>query len=142
MTHPNEDYYGWAQETLEKLRQGRLSEVNIDDLIEELEDMAKSERRELRNRLAVLLAHLLKWQYQPDRKGKSWQLTIEEQRYQIGMLLKSNPTLEPMLNKTLNEAYPSAKRLAAKETELEVRDFPADCQWPVEQALDVEFYPD
>ncbi len=141
MVSPNEDYYAWTQETIEKLRQGRLNEVNTDELIEELEDMGKSERRELRDRLTVLLAHLLKWQYQPERKEKSWRLTIEEQRYQITMLLRSNPSLKPTLNEALSEAYPSATRFAAKETDFEVDEFPAKCPWPIERVLDAEFYP-
>lgn len=143
MTDPNEDYYGWTQETIEKLRQGRLSEVNVDDLIEELEDMAKGERRELRNRLAVLLAHLLKWQYQPTRQGRSWRATIKEQRYQIGLLLSNSPSLKPVLEETLAEAYPSAVQRAVRETDLDEDTFPATFEqtdWTWEQVLDSEFY--
>jgi hypothetical protein len=74
------DFYRWTQETAEKLRQGRLAEVDLEQIAEEIEEMGRSERHELRNRLAVLLAHLLKWQYQPDWRGNSWLFTIEEQR--------------------------------------------------------------
>lgn len=104
MINPNEDYYGWTQETAEKLRQGRLSEVNIEDLVEEIGDMGGSVWRALDSRLTVLVARLLKWQYQPERQGKSWRLTIEEQRYQIGRLLRKNPSLKPALEETLSEA--------------------------------------
>jgi hypothetical protein len=78
MIHPQDDYYGWTQETLEKLRHGRWNEVNAMELIEELEERGGSERNELENRLVVLLAHLLKWQYQPDRRSRSWRLTLKE----------------------------------------------------------------
>lgn len=81
--NPNEGYYSWTQETAEKLRQGRFSEINIEYLIEEIEDMGKSERRELENRLAVLLGHLLKWQYQPDQRSHRWRGTVNIQRKTI-----------------------------------------------------------
>ncbi|MDN5848029.1 MAG: DUF29 domain-containing protein [Nitrococcus sp.] len=145
MTDPNEDYYGWTQETIEMLRQGRLSEVNVDDLIEELEDMAKGERRELRNRLAVLLAQLLKWQYQPSHQARSWRATIKEQRHQIVLLLRNSPSLKPVLEEILNEAYPSAVQRAVRETDLDENTFPASFEqtgWTCEQVLDSEFYSD
>lgn len=106
-----------------------------------LSDRGSSLWRALDSRLTVLLAHLLKWQYQPERQGKSWRLTIEEQRYQIDRLLRKNPSLKPALEETLSETYPSAVRSAAKETDLEVDEFPAKCPWLIEQVLDSEFYP-
>ncbi len=142
MLNPNEDFYGWTQETIEKLRQRRWEEVNIDDLIEELEDMGRSALRELDSRLGKLLAHLLKWQYQPDRRGKSWLFTITDQRARIKKLMRKNPGLQPKLVETLADAYPDAVRLAAFETNFKQSDFPADCPWSWEQVLDSEFYPD
>lgn len=83
MISPNEDYYGWAQETIEKVTPREIKRGEYRQLDRGVGGYGKNERRELRNRLAVLVAHLLKWQCQPNRKGKNWQSTIEEQRYQI-----------------------------------------------------------
>src|SRR5690554_6436163 len=98
MPNPTQDYYAWTQETIEKLRQGKWNEVNMEDLIEELEDMGGSERNELENRLTVLLMHLLKWKYQPNYRGRSWQLTLKEQRLKIKIRLKKSPSLKPRLS--------------------------------------------
>jgi hypothetical protein len=98
MISPEQDYYAWTQETVEKLRQGRLAEVNMEDLIEELEDMGKSEKRALESRLSVLMGHLLKWQYQSDGRSYSWQGTINGQRVRIKKLLRDNPSLHSQLS--------------------------------------------
>lgn len=96
----------------------------------------------LDSRLTMLLTHLLKWQYQPEYKGKSWRLTIEEQRYQIARFLRKNTSLKPAIGETLHEAYFSTVRFAAKESELEVSDFPSESPRSAERVLDTEFYPD
>lgn len=145
MTNPNEDYYGWTQETIEKLRQGRLSEVNREDLIEELEDMGKSEQRALESWLAVLLGHLLKWQYQAKCRGHSWRGTINLQRRKLHRLLKNNLSLHPRLPEFGKEAYLDGVDLAIEETDMPSSTFPATFEqtgWSWEQVLDPEFYPD
>lgn len=145
MINPNEDYYGWTQETIEKLRQGRLSEVSADDLIRELEEMASSDRNEVENRLIVLLAHLLKWKYQPERRGRSWNLTLKEQRRRIARRLRKSPSLKPTLEEIFDEAYLDAVTMAARETDKDEDVFPptfAETGWSWEQVLDTEFYPD
>lgn len=145
MPNPNEDYYGWTQETVEKLRQGRISEVNMADLIEELEDMGKSEKRELRSRLITLIGHLLKWQYQADRRVRSWRATIIEQREGVKEVLEDNPSLKPRLEEFIKQTYPRGVQLAVKETEIDEGIFPATFEqtgWSWEQVLDGAFYPD
>ena len=87
------DFYAWTQQQVDLLKSGNLVDVDVKHLIEEIESMGASERRELIDRLAVLLAHLLKWYYQPSFRGRSWQLTIKEQRRQLQRLLKDNPSL-------------------------------------------------
>ncbi|WP_338040763.1 DUF29 domain-containing protein [Nitrosococcus wardiae] len=113
MTDPAQDYYAWTQETIEKLRQGKLSEVDVKDLIEELEDMGASERRATESHLEVLLAYLLKWQYQPERRDKSWRLTIEEQRLRVQDRLES-PSLGPVIHERLPKIYRRAVLIAAR----------------------------
>jgi len=145
MTNPEQDYYAWTQETVEKLRQGRLAEVDLDLIAEEIEEMGRSERHELRNRLAVLLAHLLKWQYQPERRSRSWQLTIEEQRAMVDEVLEDNPSLKPQLPELGGKGYQRAITRAARETYLEKRVFPptfADTGWSWEQVLDMDYLPE
>lgn len=145
MIHPQDDYYGWTQETLEKLRHGRWSEVNVMELIEELEEMGGSERNELENRLVVLLAHLLKWQSQPECRSRSWRLTLKEQRLAIATRIKRSPSLKPRLAELGEDAYPRAVIVAARETDRDEEAFPAtfaEIGWTWEQVLDVGFVPD
>ena len=103
--------------------------------------MAKSERRALESRLTVLLAHLLKWQFQPSGRSKSRQRTLIEQRKRIDRLLRDSPSLKPQLPELLADAYDSALRLAAEETGLDEGDFPAACPCTLDQILDAGFYP-
>lgn len=135
------DFYAWTQQQTRLLKSGKLSEIDIEHLIEEIESMGASERRELINRLGVLLAHLLKWQYQPSYRGRSWQLTIKEQRRQLARLLKDNPSLQAKLTDFIPEAYEDALILAARETGLDESYFPGQCSYALKDILDLEFVP-
>lgn len=136
------DFHAWTQEQAALLRAGRFADVDVTHLTEELDSMGARERRELANRLAVLLAHLLKWQHQPQRRGNSWRLTIEVQRYDVGGLLRDNPSLRRDLAERTQEAYKKAVLLAAQETGIPKSSFPAECPYTPEQTLDGEFWPD
>jgi len=144
------DYAAWTQRNAELLRAGRFSELDIAHLLEELSDMSKSDRRELYSRLLVLLAHLLKWEYQYPKlserwrefDGRSWRSTIVEQREQIADLLCQSPGLKAAVADTLTAVYPAAVRLAHKETRLPSETFPARCPYDCEQIFDDDFYPD
>jgi len=103
--------------------------------------MGATERRELINWLAILLAHLLKWHYQPSFRGRSWQLTIKEQRRQLQRLLKDNPSLHARLEEFIADAYVDSVLLAAKETGLEESAFPSQCPYAQDDLLNSEFYP-
>jgi hypothetical protein len=138
----DKDLYAWAMTTARMVREGRLDELDREHLAEELESMGKSELRALERRLAVLLAHLLKWQFQPEKRSKSWQRTLIEQRKRIARLLRDSPSLRPKLDETLSDAYDSALRLAAEDTGLDESDFPAACPYPVQMALALDAYPD
>ena len=135
------DLYRWAIETADLVRAGRFSEIDLPHLAEELESMGKSERRALESRLVVLLAHLLKWSHQPERRSKSWQRTLIEQRKQIAKLLNESPSLRSSLPDLLPDAYDSALRWAADETGLDEGDFPPVVSYGIEQILDPDFYP-
>jgi hypothetical protein len=135
------DFYAWTQQQIDLLKSGNLVDVDVKHLIEEIESMGASERRELINRLAVLLAHLLKWHYQPSFRGRSWQLTIKEQRRQLQRLLKDNPSLHARLEEFVADAYVDSVLLAAKETGLEESAFPSQCPYVQDDLLNSEFYP-
>ncbi len=136
------DFYGWTQEQAKLLREQKWESVDIANVIEEIESLGRQERRELRNRFGVLLGHLLKWQYQPDHHGNSWQATIREQRRRIRILLQESPSLQPDLEEVLRTGYEDGLDLAVRETNLPYATFPEICPYTLEQALDVKFLPD
>lgn len=142
MIRYEQDFYGWTQEQADLLRAGRLTDLDIDNLIEEIETMGRSEKRALQSRLTVLLIHLLKWHYQPERRGRSWLLTIEVQRLKFDDVIKDNPGLKPQLTDILKSAYRLARVDASKETNLDTNTFPIQCPWTFEQILDDTYYPD
>lgn len=137
----NTDFYGWAMEQANLLRSGKLNELDTANLIEEIESMGRGEKRELEHRLVILLQHLLKWQFQPSHQGRSWRLTIEEQRREIPDVLEDNPSLKSSLGVILQKAYSKAKKAAALETDLPVMTFPRDCPWSFDEAVREEFLP-
>ncbi len=135
------DFYGWANDQAALLRAGRLSEADVGHIAEEIESMGRGEKRELVNRLAVLLLHLLKWSHQPERRGKSWRLTIEEQRRQIARLMRDNPSLTASLDEVMRDAYGDAVLRAETETDLPRDVFPWSCPWSFAQAIDEAVWP-
>ncbi|MGB5599285.1 MAG: DUF29 domain-containing protein [Thiothrix litoralis] len=136
------DYYGWTLEQADLIKNKRLDEVDFDHLIEELESMGASEKRELLNRLRVLLMHLLKWAYQPEYRGRSWVNTIREQRRMIPVHLKQNPSLKSKLEEFMLDGYALGRGGAADETGLPESTFPEECPWTFEQAMNAEFWPE
>lgn len=137
-----EDVVAWASEQARLLREGRLDLLDIANLAEEIEDVGKSEQRELVNRMAVLLAHLIKWQGQPGRRGASWQITIRNQRRGIARRLDETPSLRPKLNEPAWWAgvWDDAAAQAAEETGLS--DFPDTCPWGPGEILDQAWLPE
>lgn len=130
------DEVAWLDETTRRLREGRVEELDIDHLLKLLDDMGKSERRKVRSRLKVLMAHTLKWQYQPNQRTHSWIVTLEHQRQKLLELLEDSGTLRNFATDCLVDAYALAVRLAAKETELPTATFPAECPYTLDQLLD------
>ena len=139
-----QDFQAWALENAALLRQGNLADIDVLHIAEELEGMGASERRELQSRLQVLVCHLLKYQYQPERRGKSWLLTIGHQRDAIDRLLKQSPSLRPLLDNAeeVGDIYAKAVRDAVIETELDRHLFPLGCPYAIDQLLDGNFLPD
>jgi hypothetical protein len=135
------DFYAWALHNAQLLREGRFSELDIEHLVVELEDMG-SNKQELASRFIILIAHLLKWEYQPTHRGRSWERSIDEQRSQIDWLLQNKPSLKPQLVDAVTQVYSRAVKLAAKETKIPITNFPPACPYSIEQLLDEDFYPE
>ncbi|MBI3960740.1 MAG: DUF29 domain-containing protein [Chloroflexi bacterium] len=136
------DFYAWTQNQATLLRTHEFARLDIDNLIEEIESMGRSERRQLTSRLEVLLIHLLKWQFQPELRGRSWELTIIEQRRRIDKLLHNNPSLRSETPELLIEAYDDAAFGAMRETGLPLATFPHTCPFALKQVLDQGWLPE
>jgi Domain of unknown function DUF29 len=137
-----QDIVAWAREQAMLLRSGQLSAVDAEHLAEEIEAVSASERRELRNRLKVLLQHLLKWQYQPERRSRSWLATMLEQRDSIDDVLTTSPSLRTSFADDLESAYSSAVRYAAEETGKDARAFPRMCPFSFDDVLSDGWLPE
>jgi Domain of unknown function DUF29 len=133
------DFYAWTQEQAELLKLGELHALDIVNLVEEIESLGKQQKQELRNRLGVLIGHLLKWQYQQDFRSKSWRVTIREQRRRIKEHMLENPSLKSYLDRAILEAYQDGIDLVLKETPLDEEDLPKECPYAVEQIFDSAF---
>jgi len=136
------DFYGWIQNQANTLRSGNFAHLDLENLIEEIEDMGKSQQHQLQSRLEILLIHLLKWQFQPKRRGASWELSIEEQRRRLAIHLAKNPSLKSRIAETYPIAYELAVFRAIKETKLHRSVFPKQCPWTFEQATNPDFWPE
>ncbi|GET42554.1 DUF29 domain-containing protein [Microseira wollei] len=135
------DFYAWTQEQAKLLKHQRWSQLDLPNLIEEIESLGKQQRAELRNRLSILIGHLLKWNYQVSKRSRSWFNTIRIQRIDVVELLKENPSLKPYLQEALQIAYTKGMALAAGETNLPRKTFPENCPYTLEEILMDSFYP-
>lgn len=133
------DFYSWTQEQSHLLKTGQFHQIDWQNIAEEIEDMGQSEKRQLESRLEILIIHLLKWQFQPNLRSRSWQLTIKEQRLRLEKLLQKNPSLRPKLTETIEDIYPLAIISAERETGLS--SFPETCPYPLNEVLSPEFLP-
>lgn len=133
------DFYAWTQEQSALLSRGQWQSLDIENLVEEIESLGKQQKQELRNRLGVLIGHLLKWELQPELRGKSWRSTIVEQRDRIKLHLKDNPSLKSYLDEAVIEAYRLAQSLVVRETPFDYPDLPSDCPYAIAQILDPQF---
>ena len=138
----DEDFALWCAQQGELLRAGRLDRLDRDNLAEEIESLGRSDRKEIRKRLRVLLAHLLKWRYQPAKQKGGWKATILVQRRELVRTLEENPSLRSHPSEALEECYEIARLNAAGETGLPEDAFPETCPFTIEQILDPGFLPD
>ncbi|AFY33075.1 DUF29 domain-containing protein [Calothrix sp. PCC 7507] len=137
-----QDFYLWIQTTIELLKQGQLTELDLENLIEEIATMGRSEKKALRSNLEVVLMHLLKYQYQAEKRSGSWRATIREHRKRIKETFAESPSLKPYFYQVFGGCYEDARLLAADETELQIATFPEQSPFTPEQVLDADFLPE
>lgn len=136
-----EDFHQWLTANVEVIRFGELSEIDAEHIAEELDAMSKRERRELVSRLTVLLAHLLKWEFQPTHQSRSWRNALTVQRGELADLLEDSPSLRAELENYIDRAYSRARLLAEDETGVDADAFPVRCPYALEAILDPAFLP-
>ena len=138
------DVVAWAKEQAALIRAGQFDQLDLTHIAEEIEDVGKREQRELPSRVAVLLAHILKWKFQPQKRSVSWTLTIKEQRRLLVRRVQKMPSLSPMLSdpEWVDEIWVDAKALAEKETGLDMSTYPEICPWSMADVLTPDWLPD
>lgn len=137
-----EDYSQWLEMTAEQLRTGKLENLDIENLLEEIEAMSRKEKVALESNLEILLMHLLKYQYQVNKRTSSWRYTIDEHRSRILKALKVSPSLKPYLQQVFDDCYQEGRRKAAIETGLNISTFPIQSPFSPEKTLNSDFLPE
>jgi hypothetical protein len=130
-----QDYYLWLETTAKLLREGQLSALDVANLLEEIEDMGRSEKRAFYSNLKILLMHLLKYSYQSEKRSNSWIASIVEHRQRIKKAFKESPSLQAYFIEIVNECYQDARELAAAETGLAIDAFPVEPPFTPEEIL-------
>ena len=138
----DQDFNLWLLEQVELLSQKRFDKLDLDNLIEEIDAIARKDKREVKSRLTILLVHLLKYRYQAQKQSRSWLGTTDEQRNELELVFEDSPSLRAYAFSVLESAYAKARKRAAKETSLELKTFPATCPYSLEQVLDEDFFPE
>ncbi|WP_257292789.1 DUF29 domain-containing protein [Endozoicomonas sp. ONNA1] len=136
------DPYSWAHQQAQLLREGKLNELDVLNLIEEVEDLGNSRSDAVESFFIVIITHLLKWQYQPEHRCSSWRGSINNGRRQIARKIKKNPGLKPKLDELYSDVYEDAAQTAVDETELARELFPKENPWTKEQVMDTDFWPE
>lgn len=129
------DFFKWTEKQASLLKKQEFSRLDIANLIEEIESLGRMEKRTLQSYLELLLMHMLKVEFQPEKHTKSWDLSIRNSRQKFKQVLAENPSLKPKLKEILEYAYKSARLDAAQETELEENIFPEKCPWSIQKIL-------
>lgn len=135
------DFFEWTQRCAELIRQGRLNQADLEHVAEEIEDMGNRDRREVHSRLVILLMHLLKWNFQPERRSPSWRATIVEQRRKLKLILQDSPSLRRATEKKLEAIYAQAVEDASEETGLGPESFPSRIPYSLTELLESRLVP-
>jgi len=135
------DFNQWLAQQIQVLQAGQINQLDRENLIEELTGLAASDKRSIRSYFRVLLLHLLKWQYQPERRSDSWRVSIRDCRRSVDLILEDSPSLRSFLPEAIPKSYKPALEDAADETQKSLDTFPASCPYPLEQLLDIHYLP-
>lgn len=135
------DYCRWIEETANALRNGNYADLDLVNLIDEIESISRSEKNALESNLVIILMHLLKWEFQPEKRSGSWNRSILEHRRRVNKSLKNSPSLVPYLESVFTECYDDARKQAAAETELPIETFPQDCPYTPDRARNPDYMP-
>ncbi|MDJ0598446.1 MAG: DUF29 domain-containing protein [Crocosphaera sp.] len=138
----DKDYYLWLEETAQLLREGKLTELDVNNLIEEIEDMGRSEKKAVKSNLKILLCHLLKYKYQPEKRSRSWLSTIFEHRDRLDDDFADSPSLKRYFDEVFESCYQKARKQASIETGLPLEIFPINCPFTFEQVLNMDYLPE
>jgi len=136
------DFYAWLNEQAGLLRAGRLSELDIENLAEEIECLARGDKRELTSRLKILLIRLLKWRFQPGHRSGSWRHRVTVARMEFADILNDSLSLAPQMPSVIESAYKSARLHVAAKSGFAEAMFPTACPWIFDQVADSDFWPD
>lgn len=147
----DQDFVAWTERMAQALERRDFSALDLENLIEEVQDLGKRDKRDVESDLYILLTHLLKWQYQPSCRSypgtknewyeNSWPRTISEHRRRIRKFLKDSPSLRKVLIEELDDSYTDARKEASQQTGLDINVFPGNCEYTQEQILDDDFWP-
>lgn len=137
-----QDFCLWVEQAMTLLREGNLKELDLENLLEEIEDMGRSEKRSISSNLEVVLMHLLKYKYQPSKRSSSWRYTIIEHRRRLFKDFKISPSLKKYFLEEFADAYAGARKLASVETEIPIHTFPLESPFTPEQVLDEDYLPE
>ncbi|MBD2293675.1 DUF29 domain-containing protein [Anabaena sphaerica FACHB-251] len=138
----DQDFYLWIETTAKQLKAGNFAEIDLENLIEEIESMGRSEKHALESNLVILLMHLLKYKYQPEKLTNSWKSTIREHRRRLTRSFKDSPSLKAYFQEVFMECYQDARKLASDETGLELDIFPVESPFNTDECLNQDFLPD
>jgi Domain of unknown function DUF29 len=136
------DFYAWTRQQARLLRERRWDDVDLENVAEEIETLGRSDKRQIESRLRVLMAHLLKWKYQPGLRSPSWSGTITDERLRIEDMLKESPSLKRYPAKVFLRHYLGARLKASAQTGIAFDLFPEECPFTIEEVLDVDFFPE
>lgn len=142
MSPYEDDFYAWTQEQAARLRAGLVDALDLKHLAEEIEALGSEQEHAVESYLVNLLLHLLKWRYQPERRGRSWRSSILVARQAIDRRIRRQPSLEGYLDHVVEPAYNDARQLAAAQTDLPISRFPETCPWPLPLVRRRDFWPE
>ena len=140
-TSYDQDYCLWLEHTTQLLKQGKFSGVDIPNLIDEIEGLAQNQKQALKSNLRVVLIHLLKYQYQPEKITNSWVNSINEHRDRIYDILDDSPSLYQYIRDEFSRVYARARKRASRETQKPLDVFPIESPFTIEEVLDEDYFP-